>query len=79
MSEGNEKDLLNQYKDIHSLSQKEKSSITLIINPEKNQIAVKKCITGSSIDIYNKLKETTNIHFPKIYLLMEEKDNIITA
>ncbi len=73
MTGDNAKELLEQYKEIHSLSQKEKCKVTLVINPEKNQIAVKKFITGNNSDIFHKLKETANIHLPKIYLLVEEE------
>lgn len=73
MLNDNEKEQLAKYKEIHSLSQKDKCSVSLVINTELNQIFIRKDIIGKKANIYNKLRDIDNIHLPKIHLLFEEE------
>jgi hypothetical protein len=69
--------ILARYSNIHTISEKEKSLVTLVIDGEKNQIAVKKVVKKNESDVYVKLKEVNSVHIPQIYHILEEEDTVI--
>ena len=68
---------LSHYKEIQVISQKEKSTVTLVIDTDQTKLAIKKSLTGIKPDIYYKLKEISNVHIPKIYLIREDNDIVL--
>lgn len=77
MTKDNEKVQMENPVEFYNLSQKDNTSVSLVMNAEKNLIAVKKVIKGKKSDLYYRIKEIDNIHLPKVYSIDKEEDCFI--
>ena len=71
-------EIIKKYKEVQQITIKEKCSVSLVVNIDDNQIAVKKDIRGNKSDIYKILKEAQIKNIPRIYHIVEA-DNSFTV
>jgi len=66
--------ILNKYEEFYVIGQKDKGSVSLVMDRENNRLAVKKYCKSKQSDVYHMLKNINTGFIPQIYHICDEED-----
>lgn len=68
---------LMQYEEIVCLSTKEINQVSLVLNKNRNHMAVRKIMKRNLGEVYHKLKDIHHINLPQVYYIIDFEDHMV--